>query len=93
MLCRIIGRSLDADDVILKVDVFPFKTEHLTSAKSAVCDKEEESSVLRILSVDSNQELCHFLLLVGRLLIDFTFGNCHFSARIADHLNPPFAIK
>ena len=57
-LCRVVARSLDADDVVFKVDVFPFKTEHFAPAETAVRYQKEKGSVLRVLTVYCHEKLC-----------------------------------
>lgn len=59
-LCRVVGSSADFYRVVLKIHVFPFQTEQLTAAVSAVNSELEEHPGDLNIVVYSAYKLYHF---------------------------------
>ena len=61
-LRSIIARSADADDVVLEVHIFPFQSQHLTTAETAVDHQVEECAVLQGLIVQQRKKFLHLFV-------------------------------
>ena len=89
-LCRVVGSSADFYRVVLKIHIFPFQSEQLTAAVSAVNSELEEHPELcrNILSVKKLKDTSDFLNRVDILFLCLALGYCDLSAGIVgEHIH------